>query len=135
VAAQAGRMKRPLILGSAVIGLTLPVHFLVPEAVSVQIAAITLAIIAGAYIGFAAADGALKALIFELSGAALFGLAALAGLLWTPLAIPLGIMAHGAWDFAHHNNRFGARIPQWYIPFCVWIDLAVGGALLALYLF
>ncbi|WP_370337581.1 hypothetical protein [Parvularcula marina] len=127
-------MKRPLILGSAVIGLTLPVHFLVPEPLSVQIAAITLALIAGAYIGFAAADGSLKALIVELAGASVFGLAALAGLVWNPLAIPLGIMVHGLWDFAHHNNRFGASIPQWYIPFCVWIDFAVGGVLLALYL-
>ena len=128
-------MKRPILLGSAVIGLTLPVHFLVPEPLSVQIAAITLAIIAGAYVGFGAVDGRLEALIFELVGATLFGLAALAGLLWTPLAIPVGIMAHGLWDFAHHNNRFGAQVPQWYIPFCVWIDLAVGAALMALYLF
>ena len=127
-------MKRPLILGSAVIGLTLPVHFLVSQTLSVQIAAITLAVIAGAYIGFAAADGSLKSLIVELAGASGLGLAALAGLIWNPLAIPAGILAHGLWDFAHHNNRFGARIPQWYIPFCVWIDFAVGGVLLALYI-
>ena len=128
-------MKQTTALGAAVIGLTLPVHFVVPETVSVQIAALILALIAGAYIGFAAAEGAFKSLVVELSGAAMFAGVALLGLFWNPIIIPIGIMSHALWDYAHHNGRFGAAVPQWYIPFCAVIDLIVGGALLVKYAF
>ncbi|MEL6663896.1 MAG: hypothetical protein AAFR33_12940, partial [Pseudomonadota bacterium] len=78
---------KPLLLGSAVIGLTLPVHVFVPEPVSVQIAALLMALIAGAYIGFGAADGRIGAFWTEFAGAGLFAGAALAGLLVHPLII------------------------------------------------
>lgn len=124
--------KKPLLLGSAVIGLTLPIHFFLPEDVSVQLAALLMALIAGAYIGFGAADGRAEAFWFEFAGAGLFGGAALAGLLVHPLIIPAAIIAHAGWDWAHHAG-FGAKVPSWYIPFCVWIDVVVGIGLIALW--
>ena len=127
-------MRRSIILGSTMIAMTLPIHFFVPHELSVQIAAITLAIIAGAYIGFAAHDGRLSVLVTELVGSALFGLAALIGLTVSALAIPLEIMAHAGWDLLHHNNFMGAPVPQWYIPFCMIVDVFFGGVLLWLYL-
>lgn len=127
-------MRHPILLGSGLTALLVPVHLLVPEPVSVQIAALTLAVIGGAYIGFGAADGRFSILVTEFAGAVIFALAALMGLLWTPLAIPLGIMSHALWDFLHHNGMFGAKVPGWYIPLCVIVDLGVGGTLLALYL-
>ena len=37
-------------------------------------------------------------------------------------------------DLAHHNGLFGARVPRWYIPFCVVIDLLAAAFLFVLYL-
>jgi len=127
-------MKKPLWLGSILVGIMLPVHFVVPMILSVQIAAVTLAIIGGAYIGFAAVDGSPRALTTELFGAGLFGTAAIIGLTIWPLAIPVGILLHAVWDCAHHNGGFGAKVPSWYIPFCVWIDLVIGVILSLIYL-
>lgn len=128
-------MKRPLLIGFILAVLLLPVHILVPEPVSYQIAALLLSAIGGVYIGFAVSDGRWSSLAIELMGSSIYSVAALLGLLWNPLAIPVGIMAHALWDFAHLNNRFGARIPQWYIPMCAIVDVTVGGSLLLLYLF
>lgn len=126
-------MKQPLLVGSALAGVLLPVHFFLDKTVSVYLAAITLSIIAGAYIGFAAKDGRWSAFAIEMGGASIFSVAALIGLLGWPLAIPIGIIAHAGWDLLHHNDFFGARIPQWYIPFCAIIDLIVGIGFLVLY--
>ncbi|MEM8615686.1 MAG: hypothetical protein AAGF20_02010 [Pseudomonadota bacterium] len=124
---------RPYLMGSGVIGLTLPLHLFLPFDVSVQVAALLLAIIAGAYIGFGASDGRGHVFATEFTGAGLFGAAAVLGLLWQPWVIAAAIIAHAGWDFAHHNGRFGARIPQWYIPFCALIDIAVGLGLLGIW--
>ncbi|MEL6258693.1 MAG: hypothetical protein AAFY22_04560 [Pseudomonadota bacterium] len=124
---------KPYLMGTGVIGLTLPLHMILPFDMSVKIAALLLALIAGAYIGFGAADGRPSAFATELVGSSLFGGAALLGLLWQPWVIAAGIFAHAFWDFLHHNDLFGARIPKWYIPFCVWIDVAVGTGLLIIW--
>lgn len=50
--------------------------------VSILIAAITLALIGGAYIGYAAKTASWSAFAGELTVAACFGLIALAGVLW-----------------------------------------------------
>lgn len=126
-------LVKPLLAGSGIIALSLPLHLFLPFDVSVQLAALLLAIIAGAYIGFASADGRMSALVMEFAVASGFGVAALVGLMWQPWVIPVAIIAHGFWDFLHHNDVLGARIPQWYIPFCAWIDLAVGLGLLAIW--
>ena len=124
-----------MLVGAVLSALLIPVHLFVPGPVSLQIAALLLATIAGVYIGFAAIDGRLVAMVTEFVGAGLFGLAALAGLNGYPLVIPIALMAHAGWDWLHHAvPRFGAGVPFWYVPFCVVIDLAVGGVLLALYL-
>ena len=126
-------------LGPSAIGVGLflalaSVHLWVPEQVSVAIAALTLALIGGAYIGFGASARSAGMFWMELGVAAFYALVALAGLLWTPLALPLGLAAHAAWDLLHHNGAFGAPVPKWYIPFCVVFDLLAAGFLLILYL-
>lgn len=125
--------KRPYLMGTGVIGLTLPLHPFLPFDLSVQIAALLLALIAGAYIGFGAADGRVNVFFGELAGAGMFGAAALLGLIWQPWVIAVGIFAHAFWDFLHLNDNFGARIPKWYVPFCAWIDIAVGIGLLVIW--
>ena len=43
-----------------------------------------------------------------------------------PMLIPLGYMAHAAWDFLHHVRFFKVKMPGWYIPACVVVDVIVG---------
>jgi len=128
------RIARPAIFGAGLFAVFAPIHLLVAQPVSVAIAAITLALIGGAYIGFGAAANSSREFLLELAVAALYGVAALAGLLWTPIALPLGLAAHALWDLLHHNGLFGARVPHWYIPFCVVFDLLAAAFLFALYL-
>ena len=124
---------KSFFMSTGVIGITLPLHLFVPFELSVQIAALLLAIIGGAYIGFGAADGRLNVFIIEFAGASVFGAAALIGLIWQPWVIAVAIFSHAFWDFLHFNDFFGARIPQWYIPFCSVIDIAVGTGLLIIW--
>ncbi len=130
-------------IGVVVFGMTVPVHLLVPEAVSLDLAAITLALIGGAYIGFGSRDH--RAMVFwtELMVAGGFGLVALAGLQWHWSAIPIGLALHAVWDLFHHNVLQHklldhnvpslAQVPSWYIPFCVVVDLLAAGFFALLY--
>ena len=126
-------MKHPYRFASVLIAILLPVHIVVPRDFSISLSAIILSGIAGAYIGFAARDGRPSAFLIEGAGAAIFIAAAFAGLSGFALAIPLGLFAHAGWDLLHHRGTFGAKVPSWYIPFCVAIDVAVGAGLLVLY--
>ena len=64
-----------------------------------------------------------------------FVVAGLLGMLLWPIALPLAYLGHAAWDFAHHNRSRLAlvAIPQWYVPWCVMIDVIVGFGLIALW--
>lgn len=124
----------PGVLGAGIFLVFAPVHLLVSQDVSVAIAAVTLAVIGGAYIGFGAAANSKAAFWLELAGATLYGIAAVLGLLWHPIALPIGLAAHAVWDLLHHNGAFGAQVPRWYIPLCVVFDLLAASFLLALYL-
>lgn len=126
-------MKYPTIVGGALFIPTVPLHLLLPQSTSIAVAAITLALIGGAYIGFGATASSSRVFFMEMMVAGLFGTAALAGLLWHWSAIPVGLALHALWDLAHHNGLFGAPVPKWYIPFCVVIDLAAAVFLVILY--
>ena len=106
---------------------------LLEQADSLALAAVTLALIGGAYIGFGAADGRRSVFWSELAVALVFGAAAVAGLLWHWAALPLGLALHALWDLAHHNAVRLARVPHWYIPFCVVFDLMAAAFLVLLY--
>jgi hypothetical protein len=109
---------------------TVPVFVILPEPLAQQWGALLLAMIGGAYIGFAARDGRPTATIIELVGALAFVLLALAGLHFGPLLIAAGYVAHGFWDLFHHRHGPYADTPHWYIPFCVVYDWIVGGFLI-----
>ena len=128
------RTLGPSAVGAGLFLAFAPVHLLVSEDISVAIAALTLALIGGAYIGFGASDGATRIFWMELGVAIFYAIMALAGLLWSPLALPLGLAAHAVWDLLHHNGAFGAPVPKWYIPFCVVFDLLAAAFFLVLYL-
>lgn len=127
--------RRPLLTGIAVgIGSLLPHAFLSPEA-SLAFAAVLIALIAGIYFGFAVVNGSSGQQLIEFNVAGLFAVAGLLGLLYWPVLLAIAYFAHAAWDFAHHNRaRFSlVTIPQWYVPWCVVIDVIIGVGLLAIW--
>jgi hypothetical protein len=115
-----------LLLGVA----TVPVFILLPKPLAQQWGALLLAMIGGAYVGFAARDGRRSANIIELVGGLAFAAVGLAGLQLNPLLIAEGYVAHGFWDLFHHRHGPYADTPHWYIPFCVVYDWIIGAFLL-----
>ena len=109
---------------------SVPVFLVLSESLARQWAALLLAMIGGAYVGFAARDGRPSANIIELAGGLGFAGVGLAGLYMSPLLIAAGYLAHGLWDLLHHRHGPYADTPQWYIPFCVVYDWLVGMFLL-----
>lgn len=126
-------VHRPAWVGAGLFGITAPLHLFLEPNASVAVAAVTLALIGGAYIGFGAADGRTRVFWSELGVAILFGTAAVVGVLWHWLALPLGLALHAFWDLFHHNSHKLARIPGWYIPLCVVYDLLAASFLILLY--
>lgn len=123
----------PSAIGAGLFVIFAPIHLWVTEEVSVAIAALTLALIAGTYIGFGASDGSVRVFWPELDVAAFYTVVALARLLRTPLAFSLGLVAHVAWDILHHDGAFGAPVSRWYIPSCMVFGLLAAAFLLLLY--
>ena len=123
----------PVGFGVTLFSVTAPIHLLADTETSITIAAMTLALIGGAYIGLAVADGRPRVFWSELAVALLFGAAAVLGILWHWAALPIGLALHAGWDLMHHNSHRLARIPKWYVPFCVVYDLLAAGFLILLY--
>ena len=115
-----------LLLGLA----TVPVFIVLSEPLAQQWGALLLAMIGGAYVGFAARDGRPSANVIELIGGLAFAVVGLAGLQFNALLIAGGYVAHGFWDLIHHRHGPYADTPHWYIPFCVVYDWILGAFLL-----
>ena len=120
----------PLLTGS---GRAIPLHLALPTEVSVVLAGLTLALIAGVYLGFAFADGRLSVMFTELFVALGFTGAALAGVIHWPAWTVIAIGAHGLWDWAHHHERVSTRMPRWYVPFCAVYDWIYAAGLLGIW--
>ena len=84
----AGLTRHPAIAGAVLSLLSLPIHLVLPEAVSIQFAAVILGLVAGIYAGFALQDGRAHILAIEGLAALAFLAFALAGLIWSPWLIP-----------------------------------------------
>ena len=83
--------------------------------------AISLALIAAVYIGFAVADGRRKVVAVEVSVATVFvlvGAVAVTGSLWVAVA---GLVGHGAKDLWQHRTGF-VHNTRWWPPFCLTVD-------------
>lgn len=119
----------------SVIGLgSLAVHLVSPIDVSHALAALLLTLIAGVYIGFAVNDGRMSRIMTESLVAITFVMFAVWALLNAPMLLPLGYIAHAAWDFLHHTPVFNVKMPKWYVPACVVYDVIVGLGLWAIWL-
>lgn len=127
--------RRPILTGIAVgIASLLPHAFLSPAA-SLGFAAVLIALIAGVYFGFAVMNGSPRDQFVEFNVTGLFTLAALVGQLAWPILLPLAYFGHAAWNFAHHNrSRLQlVRIPHWYVPWCVVIDVIIAFGLIVIW--
>lgn len=125
--------KAPILFAMVALGIYTIVHLALPETLAVQLATVMLALIGGAYIGFAARVHDARSFWIEMSTALLFGVFAFLGLSVHWLFIPLGLFLHGLWDFLHHLRDFGAPVPQWYIPFCAIFDVAAAAVITLLF--
>ena len=79
-----GLTRHPALAGAGLSLLSLPVHLVLPEAVSIPFAAVILGLVAGIYVGFALQDGRRRILATEGLAAVAFLAFALAGLTWSP---------------------------------------------------
>ncbi|GGA32117.1 hypothetical protein [Neptunicoccus cionae] len=119
-------MRSGLIVALAV---SVP-HLLLPMDWSVAAAALTLAFIAGIYVGFTVIHGQEQAFVSEVSVAITFGVLALGGLVIAPWIIPFGLAGHAVWDMLHYRkSHFLTDVPKWYVPFCIIIDVILAAAL------
>jgi len=127
--------KRPVATGVLVGVGSLAPHLFLPAQASLGFAAILVALIAGIYFGFAVVNGSARDQFVEFNVTGTFAVAGLVGLLAWPILLPLAYFGHALWDLAHHNrSRLSlVKIPQWYVPWCIVIDVIVGSGLLAIW--
>lgn len=112
---------RASIAGGALAAASLPLHALAGADASRQMTALTLAVVAAIYVGFALADGRRSIVAREVAVALGFVGAAVATVAFSAWIAVAAFAAHGLWDVAHHRN-VDTRMPRWYIPFCAVLD-------------
>jgi len=120
------------LITGAMLGLP---HVLITEDLSIVISALTLTFIAGIYMGFAIVRGTETAFGVELIAAVGYTLIALLGVVFIKWMIPLGLVAHSAWDLAHHHRHAALTdLPKWYVPFCIVVDLVLAAILITIWI-
>ena len=92
--------------------------------------ALSLAMIAAIYIGFAVADGRWKVIALETSVAAVFVVIAAAAITGSAWLLVVGLAGHGLKDWWQHRSHYVAGT-RWWPPFCAAVDFAVA-AIIAL---
>jgi hypothetical protein len=107
-------------------GATLVIPSLLAADIAFGLLAILLGMIASVYLGYALADGRLRAFQVEYVGMVVF--AALATISLARHSAPLlalGYLGHGLWDLVHHGRGVEVRMPWWYVPLCLGYDTVV----------
>ena len=90
--------------------------------------ALSIALIAAVYIGFAVADGRPKVIAVETCVAAVFVVLAAVGVTETAWILVIAYFAHGAKDLWQHRTQFVAGT-RWWPPFCAAVDFLVAAVL------
>ena len=83
--------------------------------------ALSLALIAAVYIGFAVADGRPTVIAVECTVAGAFVVLAAAGVTGSAWLLVLGLVAHGFKDLWQHRTHYVANT-RWWPPFCLAVD-------------
>ena len=113
--------RAPLIWGVVwgVIQAAAPLGFWWLDAATVY--ALSLALIAGVYIGFAVADGRPTVIAVETIVAGAFVVIAAAGVTGSAWLLVLGLAGHGLKDLWQHRSHYVANT-RWWPPFCLTVD-------------
>lgn len=115
-----------LVAGVIFGGVTLLIPSLLSRDTAFGLLAILLGMIASVYLGYALADGRLRAFQVEYLGIVAFGaVATLALARHSALLLALGYLGHGLWDLLHHRRGVEVRMPWWYVPLCLSYDTVV----------
>jgi hypothetical protein len=115
-----------LVAGVLFAGVTLIIPSLLSRDAAFGLLAILLGMIASVYLGYALADGRLRAFQVEYVGIVAFTtLATIALARHSALLLALGYFAHGLWDLLHHRRGVEVRMPWWYVPVCLGFDTVV----------
>jgi hypothetical protein len=93
--------------------------------------ALSLALIAAVYIGFAVADGRPTVIAVEAGIAGLFVVVAAAGVTGPAWLLVAGLAGHGVKDLWQHRSHFVANT-RWWPPFCLVVDWVVAAILVVL---
>ena len=93
--------------------------------------AMSLALIAAVYIGFAVADGRPRVIAVETTVAAVFVVLGAAGVTGPAWLLVAGFTAHGFKDLWQHRTHFVANT-RWWPPFCLVIDFVAAAILVVL---
>jgi hypothetical protein len=128
----AGRSLRAPVLWGVVWGViqaAVPLGFWWLDPATVY--ALSLALIAAVYIGFAVADGRPTVIAVETSVAAAFVLVAAAGVTGPAWLLVAGFTAHGFKDLWQHRSHYVANT-RWWPPFCLVIDFVAAAILVVL---
>ena len=94
--------------------------------------AILLGGIGSVYVGFAIADGRRSAIAVQMVSALAFLGVAYYGYAWdSRVLLGIGFLAHGAWDWLHHDGHGPTEVRTWYPPFCAVADVVLAVPLFA----
>jgi hypothetical protein len=93
--------------------------------------ALSLALIAAVYIGFAVADGRARVIAVETTVAGGFVVLAAAGVTGPAWLLVLGFAGHGVKDLWQHRRHYVANT-RWWPPFCLVIDWVAAAILVVL---
>jgi hypothetical protein len=93
--------------------------------------ALSLALIAAVYIGFAVADGRPRVIAVETVVAAAFVVVAAAGVTGPAWLLVAGFIGHGFKDLWQHRRQYVANT-RWWPPFCLVIDWVAAAILVVL---
>jgi hypothetical protein len=118
----AGRSLRPPVLWGVVFGAiqaAAPLGFWWLDPATVY--ALSLALIAAVYIGFAVADGRRTVIAVEAAVAGVFVVVAAAGVTGPAWLLVLGLTGHGFKDLWQHRRQYVANT-RWWPPFCLVVD-------------
>jgi hypothetical protein len=86
--------------------------------------AMSIAVIAAVYIGFAVADGRGKVVAVETAVAGIFVVIAAAAVTGSAWLLVLGLAGHGLKDWWQHRTHYVANT-RWWPPFCAAVDVVV----------
>lgn len=88
--------------------------------------ALSLALIASVYIGFAVADGRSSVIAVEICVAGIFVLLASVAVAASAWLVVIGLAGHGLKDLWQHRHHYVAGT-RWWPPFCCAVDLVAAG--------